>query len=285
MKRYWTTHWRSEDWNDKSNTHGARITLTGSNMYRKRGISPGDVVYVVSQRAGKLLLGGRLVVKAIVSRKEAVRLAGKKPLFPVRDWATARSATNLDLNRSVAAKHARLLRFVSPSGELRQARFVSASALDRQATRGVRELNLASARLLDSMISGTKPHKGEPISLAVVGPPPLPDLDETFSEGGKRIRTHLFVERNKTVIRKKKNTVLKATGRLACEACGFDFRNTYGGLGKDFCEVHHRLPLSKKIQQTKLADLAIVCSNCHRIIHRQVPLLKVEKLKRMLGHT
>lgn len=60
--------------------------------------------------------------------------------------------------------------------------------------------------------------------------------------------------------------------RLICEVprCGFDFHEKYGELGVGFAEVHHKKPLSeapRKGMVVKLADLAIVCANCHRMIH------------------
>jgi serine/threonine protein kinase len=59
-------------------------------------------------------------------------------------------------------------------------------------------------------------------------------------------------------------------GRLACEACGFDFAQVYGKLGEGFIECHHTKPVSKlrKGDKTKLSDLALVCANCHRMLHR-----------------
>jgi 5-methylcytosine-specific restriction endonuclease McrA len=62
-------------------------------------------------------------------------------------------------------------------------------------------------------------------------------------------------------------------GRLICEVpeCGFDFVERYGELGTDYAQVHHLLPLSKSPKQgreVKLSDLAIVCANCHAMIHR-----------------
>jgi predicted HNH restriction endonuclease len=61
-------------------------------------------------------------------------------------------------------------------------------------------------------------------------------------------------------------------GRLLCEVpgCGFDFGAVYGELGIGFAEVHHLMPLSDLSQpvSTTLADLAVVCANCHRMIHR-----------------
>jgi hypothetical protein len=62
-------------------------------------------------------------------------------------------------------------------------------------------------------------------------------------------------------------------GRLICEVptCRFDFHARYGELGAGFAEVHHKLPLGKsppKGRPIKLSDLAVVCANCHRMIHR-----------------
>lgn len=62
-------------------------------------------------------------------------------------------------------------------------------------------------------------------------------------------------------------------GHLACEVpnCGFDFLKRYGELGRNFAVVHHRRPLRwvpKKGSKTSLDDLAIVCANCHQMIHR-----------------
>jgi predicted HNH restriction endonuclease len=62
-------------------------------------------------------------------------------------------------------------------------------------------------------------------------------------------------------------------GHLICEVphCGFDFHTQYGELGVGFVEVHHRKPLSqapRRSQSIRLSDLAVVCANCHRMIHR-----------------
>jgi 5-methylcytosine-specific restriction enzyme A len=61
-------------------------------------------------------------------------------------------------------------------------------------------------------------------------------------------------------------------GRLKCEVlrCGFDFLEFYGEIGRDFAHVHHKKPLSDRTlpSETRLSDLAIVCANCHAMIHQ-----------------
>ncbi|MEX3923099.1 HNH endonuclease [Paraburkholderia sp. BR10936] len=104
------------------------------------------------------------------------------------------------------------------------------------------------------------------------GIPPMVDVDEQdgATEGNSKLATHLRRERNRKIVEQKKREVLKQTGRLCCEACGFNFKAFYGKLGERFCEVHHRVPLHKAdgLVKTTTADLAVMCSNCHRIIHR-----------------
>jgi predicted HNH restriction endonuclease len=72
----------------------------------------------------------------------------------------------------------------------------------------------------------------------------------------------------------KIEAALKAAtdGRLRCEVpgCGFCFEEVYGDPGKGFAHVHHLNVLSGSDEPivTTLADLAIVCANCHAMIHR-----------------
>lgn len=117
----------------------------------------------------------------------------------------------------------------------------------------------------------------------------LPDIDLSLSaiEGNSRLATHLIRERSRSLVKKKKESVLNVKGKLACEVCGFDFQEAYGNLGNDFCEVHHLKPISKAngLVETKLEDLAIVCSNCHRVIHRTKPMISIKNLAKVIGNT
>jgi predicted HNH restriction endonuclease len=63
-----------------------------------------------------------------------------------------------------------------------------------------------------------------------------------------------------------------ADGRLRCQVprCGFDFEAVYGATGAGYAHVHHLKPLSSRAEpeRTRLADLIVVCANCHAMIHR-----------------
>ena len=113
----------------------------------------------------------------------------------------------------------------------------------------------------------------------------LPDIDISAIEGKLKLVSHLKRERNQKIISAKKAQVLNSVGKLKCEVCDFDFEETYGKeIGRGYCEVHHRRPISEYIveSKTKLEDLAIICSNCHRMIHRTKPLMSVERFRKLL---
>lgn len=99
--------------------------------------------------------------------------------------------------------------------------------------------------------------------------PPADGEDES-PEGRLLYRLHVRRERNRRLVTKKKTEALAAFGRLACEVCGFDFALTYGSDGAGVIEAHHRVPLAVAGQSvTRLKDLALVCSNCHAMLHHR----------------
>lgn len=56
-----------------------------------------------------------------------------------------------------------------------------------------------------------------------------------------------------------------------CSVCGFDFRDVYGELGRDFIHVHHVIPLAavgERYRVDPVKDLRPVCPNCHAMVHR-----------------
>ncbi|HRB71904.1 MAG TPA: HNH endonuclease [Flavobacterium sp.] len=109
-------------------------------------------------------------------------------------------------------------------------------------------------------------------------------INEAF-EGEIVYKLHKSRERNSKLIESKKKEVLKMTGKLECEVCSFDFYKTYGEIGKGFIECHHIKQLStyQVSQKTKSDDLALVCSNCHRMLHRNRNDMSIKTLKNKLN--
>ncbi|MFK7935530.1 MAG: HNH endonuclease [Saprospiraceae bacterium] len=109
------------------------------------------------------------------------------------------------------------------------------------------------------------------------------------SEGDKIVRAHIQQEitiRNSRIVQKaKKRALKKGKGKIKCDCCNFDFIETYGELGYGFIECHHKIFLSKGQRITNIDDLALVCSNCHRMLHRKNELgeyNEVEELKNLI---
>lgn len=103
-----------------------------------------------------------------------------------------------------------------------------------------------------------------------------------FEEGRTRLVNHSRIEkiRNPALVREAKNRFKSIHGKLFCEVCFFDFKEKYGNRGEDFIEAHHKIPVSELEQKTTLTieDMAMVCSNCHRMLHKQ-PWVSIEELK------
>jgi predicted HNH restriction endonuclease len=114
----------------------------------------------------------------------------------------------------------------------------------------------------------------------------ISDIDEVqeieeAEEGRILTRAHLIRERSRKLVEAKKSAVLRTTGTLACEACGFDFEVTYGDRGTGFIEAHHAMPVHLLVpgSKTKLDDLHLLCANCHRMIHARRPWLTLDQLR------
>ena len=116
--------------------------------------------------------------------------------------------------------------------------------------------------------------------------PAHPELDEEdFPEGRILYRLHRARERNRELVKRAKAEAMLRQGHLACVICQFDFACKYGPLGAGFIECHHTLPLSELTDErpTRLADVALVCANCHRMLHRKRPWLSVQELACLLA--
>ena len=104
-------------------------------------------------------------------------------------------------------------------------------------------------------------------------------------EGRMLTRQHRAYERDRKLVDRKKQQAMRRFGKLACEVCGFDFRARYGERGAGFIECHHIRPVSELLEprQTSLNDLALLCANCHRMVHAKRPWWTIEELSCSVG--
>ena len=100
-------------------------------------------------------------------------------------------------------------------------------------------------------------------------------------EGDVKYILHKTIERNPTLIKKVKGKRKLTDPGLHCEICGFSFIDKYGAIGEDFIEAHHKIPLSslEKSTNTNERDIILICSNCHRMLHRISPVLDASELR------
>jgi hypothetical protein len=106
--------------------------------------------------------------------------------------------------------------------------------------------------------------------------------DKEYVEARQKLIRHQRIERvrNQELVKDAKNYFKSIHKRLFCEVCDFDFKVKFGGRGQDFIEAHHRIPIAKLKPGTrlKISDLAMVCANCHRMLH-QLPWISIENLR------
>jgi 5-methylcytosine-specific restriction enzyme A len=86
-------------------------------------------------------------------------------------------------------------------------------------------------------------------------------------EDATRFRMHKRIERNAALVKK-----VKQKKGCNCEICGANFETRYGAIGTGYIEAHHLKPLAS-LKGTKVAmdpehDFAVLCANCHRMVHR-----------------
>ena len=99
----------------------------------------------------------------------------------------------------------------------------------------------------------------------------------------RRYRYHRKIERSSKVSKQVK----KIHGHT-CQCCGFNFSAVYGPKGEEYIEAHHLIPLSELPEDTPVAqdpakDFAVLCANCHRMVHRKGSPDTLDALRRLPG--
>lgn len=101
-------------------------------------------------------------------------------------------------------------------------------------------------------------------------------------EGALRqgLTPHYYRERDPTRRRKKLTEMINRCGKLYCECCT-DEAERYGVAKERIFEVHHKIPLATYdgAKITNLNEVAVLCANCHRMVHATKPPKRIEDLK------
>ena len=102
-------------------------------------------------------------------------------------------------------------------------------------------------------------------------------------EERRRYVRHVRIERSS-----RASSEAKRIHGFICQGCGFNFERFYGIQGRQFIEAHHLIPLYSLLEGHVVAmdprhDFAVLCANCHRMVHRGSPCLTISELRSLPG--
>ena len=73
---------------------------------------------------------------------------------------------------------------------------------------------------------------------------------------------------------------------LSCMVCMFNYAEKYGEVGAGYIHVQHVKPVSGLDEEVSIdpsTDLAVLCANCHAMIHRKKDqTLALDELKKLI---
>ncbi len=302
MARYFTHYWSNATWEnlDDSEHDGEELSHTAGNLFRTSGVSEDDFIYIITVQKGWLYVLARMEVDGVYDQDEAAHILETSDLWEAKDHVIAKSSTQMRFESApIPMDIAKNLEFFSSQGTKRP-KLTPTGILDQQTLRAVRELTPESAHQLDQLIKArertyTSVETDQPplqndslltiaeqdIEAYQTDQPPLQndslltiaeqdieayEVEESYTEG--KVSTILVnkYERNP----KLREAAINIHG-MRCQGCGFSFIEFYGERGRDYIEVHHLRPISSYKGEVKVnpnKDMAVVCSNCHRMIHR-----------------
>lgn len=218
---------------------------------------PGKVVVLCLWHSGLTTERGKVIYRLNPKHRGALtRPAG------VKDW-NPRSGEINRLIRLAYTEHLpiRVILVDGQQGMNGEKTVVETRRLDPQSW-AVTEYDFDTGKCL--MVRGAAP----------VGPAAhTADIELSWFEGSKI--TAFVIHRTRELAARQakiQDSKRRNGGKLICEVpkCKFDFAKRYGSLGEGYAQVHHLDALSsrpKRGNATRLTDLAVVCANCHVMIH------------------
>jgi hypothetical protein len=160
MSRYFTHYWQNSTWfyNQEIAADGDFLDHIAGNLFTKRGVGIGDVIYVVTVLSGNLYLCGKMVAARICDAHEAAKYLGSRPedLWEASEHIVASEATPMRFDLAVPLTVTAGLRFIAGKNP-KPLKFAAPGFLDQQTLRGVRELEHSSALELDELLPRMQP--------------------------------------------------------------------------------------------------------------------------------
>jgi hypothetical protein len=238
-------------------------------------VKPGDVLWIANVYLGRLYLIGRLQVEVVVDDIDiAQELVGEYlGDWQEADWYAIANRYNVEPMREVELTPlVSALRFKSQHDRL----YPLDGRVDANQLRSLRELTSESARLLEEAW-----YDDEYTPQDIQDYLELTEDDTAYAEGKQVTRTLRQRQRNRTLVADARHRYKQKHGRLCCQVCGFDFAAVYG---IEYIEAHHKTQMARLEDETlnTVDDLAMLCANCHRMVHQRTPPYSIEELKALM---
>jgi HNH endonuclease len=113
------------------------------------------------------------------------------------------------------------------------------------------------------------------------------DTHSDYVEARRLARERYYFARNPALVRAAKQHY-----GYGCQVCEFTFEGMYGDVGHEYIECHHKNPLSERPEEeqqeaatTGIDEVAVVCANCHRMLHRRRPALTIDELREFVSRS
>lgn len=160
MTRSWTYLWKNEMWIKKTEDlrFGEKyLRYAAGDQFTKRGVSPGDSVFIVTVRKGIVYLGGVIRVELVTDRKTAAQALG---LQNDRLWDASEfilpAPSNEDIFRPNLALGNRFvddMQLLHGKGEIKSPKRDASGGVDRQTFRGIRQLVAGEEEKLEALLA------------------------------------------------------------------------------------------------------------------------------------
>lgn len=289
MTRCYTLYWRNESVDEFVHVYGVNGEDAPCNLVyggkRLLSVENGDFLYVVTVRKGLLHLLGRLEVKVTGRRQDSSPYPGETEDDNQGYEAEAFDPMYVRTDNVVPLEITDQIRCIATDGSITPLKFTAPGILDQQTLRPIRELTEASAALLDQVIADYELRRVSADDIAKSSKEvEALQAEEGGIEGAQSTKLVNHYERDG----KLRAAAIRIHG-TRCQACSFSFEEGYGELGMGYIEVHHKRPISSyggAVHINPVTDLAVLCSNCHRMIHRNSSEpYSVEELRALVART
>ena len=151
--RNWTHYWAHSTVESHEDWVGVPLVHAAGNLFKRRGVEPGDTVFFISFHEGSLRLISRFEIARMVDRREAKREMGPD-LWDADEHILAKRRTSAPQRDDawLTEKEARSIRFIDGHGEVVPPRLNRHKQLEPQTFRAVREITRDTAGLFDRVL-------------------------------------------------------------------------------------------------------------------------------------